>query len=116
MAIAVGVLFILLGLGIRDVARRIGEVARRSPAAAEGGRSIGVGTGRPGVEARVEGIVVGAPVACPDPPSASGGCSARARCWWGLAGRGHTVRSERALGYLTGPTTRTWTLHRPELS
>jgi hypothetical protein len=34
MAIAVGVLFILIGLGIRDVARRIGEVAGRTPAAA----------------------------------------------------------------------------------
>jgi uncharacterized membrane protein YciS (DUF1049 family) len=32
MAIAIGVLFILIGLGIRDVARRIGEVASRSPA------------------------------------------------------------------------------------
>ena len=32
MAVAIGVLFILIGLGIRDVARRIGEVASRSPA------------------------------------------------------------------------------------
>ena len=32
MAIAVGVLFILIGLGIRDVARRIREVASRTPA------------------------------------------------------------------------------------
>jgi len=34
MAIAVGVLFILIGLGMRDVARRIREVASRSPATA----------------------------------------------------------------------------------
>ena len=34
MAIAVGVLFFLIGLGIRDVARRIGEVAGRTPATA----------------------------------------------------------------------------------
>jgi hypothetical protein len=34
MAIAIGVLFILIGLGIRDVARRIGEVAGRTPAPA----------------------------------------------------------------------------------
>jgi uncharacterized membrane protein YciS (DUF1049 family) len=32
MAIAVGVLFILIGLGIRDVARRIREMASRTPA------------------------------------------------------------------------------------
>jgi hypothetical protein len=32
MAIAIGVLFILLGLGIRDVASRIGELAGRSAA------------------------------------------------------------------------------------
>jgi hypothetical protein len=32
MAIAVGVLFILIGLGIRDVANRIREVASRTPA------------------------------------------------------------------------------------
>ena len=36
MAIAIGVLFILLGLGIRDVASRLGELAGR-PAAARGG-------------------------------------------------------------------------------
>jgi hypothetical protein len=34
MAIAIGVLFILIGLGMRDVARRIREVASRSPATA----------------------------------------------------------------------------------
>ena len=34
MAIAIGVLFILLGLGIRDVASRIGEVAGRTAASA----------------------------------------------------------------------------------
>jgi uncharacterized membrane protein YciS (DUF1049 family) len=34
MAIAVGVLFILIGLGIRDVARRIRDLASRSPATA----------------------------------------------------------------------------------
>ena len=34
MAIAVGVLFILIGLGMRDVARRVGDVAGRTPAAA----------------------------------------------------------------------------------
>jgi hypothetical protein len=34
MAMAIGVLFILIGLGIRDVANRIREVASRSPAAA----------------------------------------------------------------------------------
>jgi hypothetical protein len=34
MAIAIGVLFILVGLGIRDVVNRIGAVASRSPAAA----------------------------------------------------------------------------------
>jgi hypothetical protein len=34
MAMAIGVLFILIGLGIRDVANRIREVAGRSPAAA----------------------------------------------------------------------------------
>jgi hypothetical protein len=32
MAIAIGVLFILIGLGMRDVANRIGEVASRTPA------------------------------------------------------------------------------------
>jgi hypothetical protein len=32
MAIAIGVLFILIGLGIRDVANRIGEVTSRTPA------------------------------------------------------------------------------------
>ena len=32
MAIAVGVLFILIGLGIRDVARRIRELTGRTPA------------------------------------------------------------------------------------
>jgi uncharacterized membrane protein YciS (DUF1049 family) len=32
MAIAIGVLFILIGLGIRDVANRIREVASRTPA------------------------------------------------------------------------------------
>jgi hypothetical protein len=34
MAIAVGVLFLLIGLGMRDVARRVGEVAGRTPAPA----------------------------------------------------------------------------------
>jgi hypothetical protein len=34
MAVAVGVLFFLIGLGMRDVANRIREVASRSPAAA----------------------------------------------------------------------------------
>jgi hypothetical protein len=34
MAIAVGVLFILIGLGIRDVARRIRDLAGRAPATA----------------------------------------------------------------------------------
>jgi len=34
MAMAIGVLFILIGLGIRDVANRIREVASRGPAAA----------------------------------------------------------------------------------
>ena len=34
MAIAVGVLFILIGLGIQDVARRIRDLASRSPATA----------------------------------------------------------------------------------
>ena len=34
MAIAIGVLFILIGLGMRDVANRIREVAGRSPATA----------------------------------------------------------------------------------
>jgi hypothetical protein len=34
MAIAVGVLFILMGLGIRDVARRIRDLAGRAPATA----------------------------------------------------------------------------------
>jgi hypothetical protein len=34
MAMAIGVLFILIGLGIRDVANRIREVAGRTPAAA----------------------------------------------------------------------------------
>jgi hypothetical protein len=32
IAIAIGVLFILIGLGIRDVADRIREVAGRTPA------------------------------------------------------------------------------------
>jgi uncharacterized membrane protein YciS (DUF1049 family) len=32
MAIAIGVLFILIGLGIRDVANRIGDLAGRAPA------------------------------------------------------------------------------------
>jgi hypothetical protein len=32
MAIAIGVLFILIGLGMRDVANRIGEVTSRTPA------------------------------------------------------------------------------------
>jgi hypothetical protein len=34
MVIAVGVLFILIGLGIRDVASRIRDLASRSPATA----------------------------------------------------------------------------------
>jgi hypothetical protein len=34
MAIAIGVLFILIGLGIRDVASRIGELAGRTSATA----------------------------------------------------------------------------------
>ena len=34
MAIAVGVLFLLIGLGMRDVARRVGDVAGRTPAPA----------------------------------------------------------------------------------
>jgi hypothetical protein len=34
MAIAVGVLFLLIGLGMRDVARRVGEVAGRTSAPA----------------------------------------------------------------------------------
>jgi hypothetical protein len=34
MAIAVGVLFILIGLGIRDVANRIRDLASRTPATA----------------------------------------------------------------------------------
>jgi hypothetical protein len=34
MAVAVGVLFFLIGLGMRDVARRIGDVAGRTPAPA----------------------------------------------------------------------------------
>jgi hypothetical protein len=34
MAIAIGVLFFLIGLGMRDVARRVGDVAGRTPAAA----------------------------------------------------------------------------------
>ena len=34
MAIAIGVLFILIGLGIRDVANRVREMARGTPAAA----------------------------------------------------------------------------------
>jgi hypothetical protein len=32
MAIAIGVLFILIGLGMRDVARRVREPASRTPA------------------------------------------------------------------------------------
>ena len=32
MAVAIGVLFILIGLGMRDVANRIGEVTSRTPA------------------------------------------------------------------------------------
>ena len=34
MAVAVGVLFFLIGLGMRDVANRIRDVAGRSPATA----------------------------------------------------------------------------------
>jgi hypothetical protein len=34
MAMAIGVLFILIGLGIRDVANRIRDLAGRTPAAA----------------------------------------------------------------------------------
>jgi hypothetical protein len=34
MAILIGVLFILIGLGIRDVARRVGDMAGRTPAPA----------------------------------------------------------------------------------
>jgi hypothetical protein len=34
MAIAVGVLFILIGLGMRDVANRIRDLASRTPATA----------------------------------------------------------------------------------
>jgi hypothetical protein len=34
MAIAIGVLFILIGLGIRDVARRIRDLAGRTPGTA----------------------------------------------------------------------------------
>jgi hypothetical protein len=34
MAIAIGVLFVLIGLGMRDVARRIRDVAGRTPATA----------------------------------------------------------------------------------
>jgi hypothetical protein len=34
MAIAVGVLFFLIGLGMRDVARQVGDVAGRTPAPA----------------------------------------------------------------------------------
>jgi hypothetical protein len=34
MAIAVGVLFILIGLGIRDVANRIRDLVSRTPATA----------------------------------------------------------------------------------
>jgi hypothetical protein len=34
MAVAVGVLFLLIGLGMRDVARRVGDVAGRTPAPA----------------------------------------------------------------------------------
>ena len=34
MAVAVGVLFFLIGLGMRDVARRVGDVAGRTPAPA----------------------------------------------------------------------------------
>ena len=34
MAVAVGVLFLLIGLGMRDVARRVGDVAGRTPATA----------------------------------------------------------------------------------
>jgi hypothetical protein len=34
MAIAIGMLFILIGLGMRDVANRIGDVAGRAPAPA----------------------------------------------------------------------------------
>jgi hypothetical protein len=34
MAIAIGVLFFLIGLGMRDVARRVGDVAGRTPAPA----------------------------------------------------------------------------------
>jgi hypothetical protein len=34
MAVAVGVLFFLISLGMRDVARRVGDVAGRSPATA----------------------------------------------------------------------------------
>ena len=32
MAIAIGVLFVLVGLGIRDVTRRVGEVTSRTRA------------------------------------------------------------------------------------
>ena len=34
MAIAIGVLFLLIGLGMRDVARRVGDGAGRTPAPA----------------------------------------------------------------------------------
>ena len=34
MAIAIGVLFILIGLGIRDVGNRVGELTGRTPATA----------------------------------------------------------------------------------
>ena len=34
MAIAIGVLFFLIGLGMRDVARQVGDVAGRTPATA----------------------------------------------------------------------------------
>jgi hypothetical protein len=46
MAIAIGVLFILIGLGIRDVTNRIGEVASRSRRPPEVGRDIRFGSGR----------------------------------------------------------------------
>jgi hypothetical protein len=37
MAIAIGVLFMLIGLGIRDVANRISDLASRAPATTRGG-------------------------------------------------------------------------------
>jgi hypothetical protein len=108
MAMAIGVLFILIGLGIRDVANRIRDVAGRTRRPPEVGQSIRDRSGwwaGPGTASMAWASPI--PRRSPDPPPTPRVRSARGPRWrWRAGGSSpNTVRSHSAMGYLTRPTT-----------